>query len=82
MSIDLKTANFESLMAELKKTLTILENGDLPLEESMKNYEAGVMLVRAAEEKLASMEGRMEEILADGSKKALVIENMGASDVT
>ncbi len=82
MTLDLTTANFETLMAELKKTLTTLENGELPLEESMKAYEMGVTLVRTAEQKLASMEGRMEEILADGSKKALEISDIsGASDV-
>ncbi len=71
MTIDINTATFEMLMAELKKTLTTLENGDLPLEESMKAYETGVMLVRSAEQKLATMEGRMEQILADGKKIAL-----------
>jgi|JI10StandDraft_1071094.scaffolds.fasta_scaffold2429492_1 exodeoxyribonuclease VII small subunit len=82
MTLDLNTANFETLMAELKKTLTTLENGDLPLEESMKAYEMGVTLVRTAEQKLASMEGRMEEILADGSKKTLEISDIsGAADV-
>ncbi len=82
MNCDPKNASFETLMAELKKTLATLENGDLPLEESMKAYETGVMLVRTAEEKIAAMEGRMEEVLADGSKKPLTIaENNGASDV-
>ena len=69
MTIDLNNASFETLMDELKKTLAVLENGDLPLEESMKAYELGVKLVRLAEQKLATMEGRMEEILADGRKK-------------
>ncbi|HXW59990.1 MAG TPA: exodeoxyribonuclease VII small subunit [Myxococcota bacterium] len=64
-------ASFEHLMAELKKTLEILEKGELPLEESMAAYEYGIGLVEKAEEKLSKMEGRMEEILADGSKKAL-----------
>ncbi len=63
--------DFEVIMAELKKTLDILEKGDLSLEDSMKAYEQGIKLVRSAEEKLSTMEGRMEEILADGSKKEL-----------
>lgn len=64
-------ASFELLMAELKKTLDTLEKGELPLEASMAAYEQGVGLVRAAEEKLAKMEGRMEAILSDGSKQVL-----------
>jgi exodeoxyribonuclease VII small subunit len=64
--------NFEELMSELKKILDVLEKGELSLEESMRNYEGGVTLVRLAEGKLKNMEGRMEEIMADGSVKELV----------
>lgn len=64
-------ASFEALMDELKNTLSRLEKGELALEDSMAAYEYGVTLVKSAEEKLAKMEGRMEEIMADGSKKEL-----------
>jgi len=76
MTIDLKLKemSFESLMAELQKTLDSLEKGDQSLEVSMKSYETGVMLVRFLEEKLKSMEGRMEEILADGTIKDLKVD--------
>jgi exodeoxyribonuclease VII small subunit len=65
--------SFEELMAELKMTLDILEKGELSLEESMKSYECGVTLVRLAEDKLKKMEGRMEEILSDGTIKDMEI---------
>lgn len=68
-----KELSFEDLMSELNKTLSLLEKGDQSLEESMKSYERGVILVRLAEAKLKTMEGRMEEILADGSIKDLVV---------
>lgn len=61
--------SFEELMTELKKTLDSLEKGDLSLEDSMLSYERGVVLVRHLEDKLRKMEGRMEEILSDGSIK-------------
>lgn len=67
----LKEASFETLMAELKKTIESLEKGELTLEKSMAAYEYGVGLVRSAEHMLGNMEGRMEEILADGSKREL-----------
>lgn len=63
--------DFELIMIELKKTLDTLEKGDLSLEDSMKSYEIGIKLVRLAEEKLSTMEGRMEEILADGTRKEM-----------
>lgn len=65
--------SFEDLMTELKKTVDNLEKGELSLEESMRSYETGVNLVRKLEEKLKSMEGRMEEIMADGTIKELKI---------
>lgn len=66
--------SFEELMGELKNTLLTLEKGELSLEDSMKSYEQGVKLVRHAENKLRTMEGRMEEILKDGSIGELEIK--------
>jgi exodeoxyribonuclease VII small subunit len=63
--------SFEATMEELKKRLDILEKGELTLEESMAAYEQGVALVRQAEQTLATMEGRMEEIMNDGKKVEL-----------
>lgn len=73
MSNNLSELSFEALMSDLKATLDTLEKGELSLEDSMKAYEAGVGLVRVLEDKLKKMEGRMEEILADGSIKDLAI---------
>lgn len=67
----MEEVSFEGLMAELNKTVDNLEKGELSLEESMKSYETGINLVRRLEEKLKSMEGRMEEIMADGTIKEL-----------
>lgn len=72
--------SFEGLMAELKTTLDVLEKGELTLEESMKSYETGVTLVRLAEEKLKKMEGRMEEIMADGTIRDLSLPDGGGED--
>lgn len=73
MAKNLSEMSFEELMAELKTTLEGLEKGELKLEDSMKSYEYGVHIVRLLEEKLRSMEGRMEEILADGTVSDLEI---------
>jgi exodeoxyribonuclease VII small subunit len=73
MDKDLAQMSFEAVMGQLKTTLDSLEKGELSLEESMKAYEIGVGLVKVLEEKLKNMEGRMEEILTDGSIKDLKI---------
>lgn len=71
---ELNNLSYEQLMSKLKESLELLEKGDLSLEDSMKCYEQGVVLARQLEEKLTSMEGRMEEIMADGSIKDLKVE--------
>lgn len=72
----LESLSFETLMEELKKTLEALEKGDLPLEKSLLAYEEGIKYARLAEEKLKFMEGRMEEILSDGSIKPLTLPEL------
>lgn len=81
MTKNLSDKTFEELMLELKTTLDALEKGELCLEDSMKSYESGVALVRALEHKLKKMEGRMEEILADGSIKDLEISVLDDQNV-
>jgi exodeoxyribonuclease VII small subunit len=68
-----KEKNFEELMSDLKLTLDLLEKGELSLEDSMKSYETGVTLVRLLEDKIKRMEGRMEEIMADGTISELQV---------
>lgn len=72
--------SFDELMVELKKTVDGLEKGEQSLEDSMKSYETGIGLVRHLEEKLKSMEGRMEEIMADGTIKELKVSFEGAGN--
>jgi exodeoxyribonuclease VII small subunit len=71
---NLENLSFEELMNMLKKNLELLEKGDLSLEKSMESYGQGMTFVRLLENKLKEMEGRMEEIMADGSIKELKVE--------
>ncbi|EDM73659.1 exodeoxyribonuclease VII small subunit [Plesiocystis pacifica SIR-1] len=59
-----KTA--EALLARLDEVVRGLEGGDLPLEKALASFEEGVALVREGEEMLASVEQRIEMLLADG----------------
>jgi exodeoxyribonuclease VII small subunit len=65
---------FEQIMANLEKSVSNLEQGDMSLEASMKEYEQGINWVRLAQNKLKTMEGKMEELLADGSKKTIEVK--------
>ena len=56
---------FESQLKELEEIVGKLENGDLPLEESLKLFEKGVGLSRECRERLTNAERRIEILLRD-----------------
>ena len=60
---------FEASLAELETIVEQLENGDLPLEESLKLFEKGVKLSRECRERLSDAERRIEVLMKDGDGK-------------
>ncbi len=54
---------FEAAKKRLGAIVEKLEEGELPLEESLRLFEEGVGLARAAQEKLDSAEKRIEVLL-------------------
>ncbi|CAN5695487.1 exodeoxyribonuclease VII small subunit [soil metagenome] len=56
---------FESSLDELEKIVKKLEDGDLPLEESLKLFEDGVKLSRDCRERLTTAERRIEVLMRD-----------------
>jgi len=61
--------SFEASLSELEQIVKQLEDGDLPLEESLKLFEQGVKLSRECRERLANAERRIEVLIreSDGS---------------
>ena len=57
--------SFERSLDELEKIVRKLEDGDLPLEESLKLFETGVKLSRECRERLTSAERRSEILMKD-----------------
>ncbi len=60
--------SFEAAIARLGKIVDRLEKGDLPLEESLRLFEEGVKLSRAAQERLDSAEKRVDELVGVDSQ--------------
>lgn len=60
-----KKQTFEASLKELEKIVSQLEDGDLPLEESLKLFEKGIKLSRECQERLSQAERRIEVLLAD-----------------
>lgn len=68
------TDDFEARLERLEEIVEELEAGGLPLDATFARYEEGVKLVRACRERLAVVERRVEELLADGSVRPLGAE--------
>ena len=70
-------APFEEVMERLQAVVEQLEEGDLPLEQSLAIFEEGVRLSRAGAKRLDEAERRVEELLAAGDelKTAPLMDN-------
>lgn len=58
--------SFEASLNDLEKIVKTLEEGELPLEESLKLFEEGVKLSRECRERLTQAERRIEVLMKDG----------------
>lgn len=65
--IDVKTLNFERAIEELEGIVKRLEDGRVPLEESVAIYERGETLKKRCEELLKSAEARVDRITIDAA---------------
>ncbi|MBQ4665580.1 exodeoxyribonuclease VII small subunit [Aeromonas hydrophila] len=65
--------SFDATLEELETIVHQLEQGSLPLEEALKQFEQGIHLVRAGQQKLEQAEQKIQILLtqADGSEQAV-----------
>ena len=69
-SADIQKMPFERAIEELESIIKRLEDGKVPLAESVEIYERGEALKRRCEELLKAAEARVEKITAGGDGKA------------
>ena len=67
--VDVKKLSFEHAIEELESIVKRLEDGNVPLEESVQIYERGEALKRRCEELLRQAEARVEKITLDAQGK-------------
>ena len=67
--VDVKKLSFERAIEELETIVKRLEDGKVPLEESVAIYERGEALKRRCEELLRAAEARVEKITLDAGSK-------------
>jgi exodeoxyribonuclease VII small subunit len=63
--------DFESAMRDLEQLVEQLEQGDLPLEESLAAFERGVALTRACQAALKDAEQKVEILLKKAGEPAV-----------
>ena len=65
--VDVKRLSFERAIEELETIVKRLEEGKVPLEESVTIYERGEALKRRCEELLKQAETRVDKITTDST---------------
>ncbi len=61
--------NFEQALEELEQLVTRLEEGDLSLEESLKEFERGVKLTRDCQQELKEAEQKVRILTEQGEEQ-------------
>jgi exodeoxyribonuclease VII small subunit len=68
--------DFESALEELESLVEKLEKGDLPLEESLKEFERGIALTRNCQKELKEAEQKVRILTEQGNE-----EDFGEDDI-
>jgi len=58
-----KKANLEESLQSLETLIERMENGDLGVEESLKEFEQGIKLIQSCQKSLSEAEQRVEVLL-------------------
>lgn len=60
-----KTPTFEEQLNQLQQIVARLEQGNVPLEEALKQYQEGIKLSRSLQKKLTSAEKTLGTLIDD-----------------
>ncbi|MDD5035003.1 MAG: exodeoxyribonuclease VII small subunit [Methylococcaceae bacterium] len=66
-----KAVRFEESLAELEQLVERMEQGNLPLEESLKLFERGVQLTRSCQKALKEAEQKVQILLEENGEPTL-----------
>ena len=77
MSDEKKEVEFETALKKLETIVENLENGDLSLENALKQYEEGVRMAEVCSKRLAAAEKKVEVLMktTGGKLKAAPFKN-------
>ena len=61
--MDQENQTFEERLSRVKEIIDAIENGQLPLEESVRRYEQGIQQLNTLEKELSEMKRRITVLL-------------------
>lgn len=67
-----ETLSFDAALGELELIVQELEQGDVPLETALKQFERGIQLARVSKQKLDQAEQQVQVLLQQGNSEQLV----------
>ncbi len=67
-----ESLSFDAALGELETIVQQLEQGDLPLETALKQFERGIQLARVSKQKLEQAEQQVQILLQQGDQEKLV----------
>ena len=68
--------NFEQAIDELTEIVSKIEQGQIPLQDSLEQYEKGMTLIKSCREILSDAEKRIEKISETEAKSKDVDEDL------
>ena len=72
--------SFEESLQEVQEIITRIEEGKLPLEDSVKQFEEGMKTLAALDEELKEMNRRLT-VLQEGKEQELTVQGDYHEDV-
>jgi exodeoxyribonuclease VII small subunit len=63
-----KSSNFETNLKTLEKLVDKLEQGDLPLDQALKEFEQGIQLARQCQTELQNAEQKVHILLKNNAE--------------
>jgi exodeoxyribonuclease VII small subunit len=72
--------SFDAALSELELIVQELEQGDVPLETALKQFERGIQLARVSKQKLDHAEQQVQVLLQQGNSEQLAPFAMDSDD--
>lgn len=74
------TPHLEASLAEISQLIEKMEQGDLTLEQSLQNFERGILLIRKCQKILEEAEQKVQILIQNNNQNTLQTYNVNSDD--